>query len=261
MPSGAERRAARFAKAQAALPEEKRLENRTDLELPCQKRLSVVTESEYYRAKKWFLEYIQLEHPHINGELFFQRDSPPPTPAFLKAYAVFVAQSHIGQIGDKLSAWSLGHYIKDTIIILNRERRCRFLTPEQAEDVRSYVKYHLPEEENLSKKKYKKGVAHSEDMTFLLSVLFTPSYLGTFMDMRTVLNTVLYMNLVVDSCGRGGDIAQNPSQKPGRHLKWGDVKFYAFPLADGVEIQALVTFNWMKGRSITNPNTKRSHTC
>ena len=73
-------------------------------------------------------------------------------------------------------------------------------------------------------------------MTFLLFALYTPSYLAAFMDMRTVLNTTLYMNLVVNSCSRREDIAQNGSQEADRHLKWGDVKFCAFPLGNGVDI-------------------------
>lgn len=40
--------------------------------------------------------------------------------------------------------------------------------------------------------------------------LRSPTYLNTSSNIRTVLNTILYIVLLVDLCGRGGDIARHP---------------------------------------------------
>lgn len=52
--------------------------------------------------------------------------------------------------------------------------------------------------EGLSNAMYIKAVAHSEDLTFIISRLYSPQYLNTFNNMTMVLNVTLSLVLITD---------------------------------------------------------------
>ncbi|KAI4608917.1 hypothetical protein J4E83_008956 [Alternaria metachromatica] len=100
-----------------------------------------------------------------------------------------------------------------------------------------------------------KAVAHSDDLTFIITMLYQPNYLSTFGSMRLVLNLTLYMLLVVDTCGRGaGEFARNPVRPEYMCLRWEDIEFYSFQCDDDdddeFDIRAQVKIRWRKGKTL-----------
>ncbi|KAI0190467.1 hypothetical protein EV127DRAFT_495163 [Xylaria flabelliformis] len=111
-------------------------------------------------------------------------------------------------------------------------------------DVFKFVNNELIEQEGLSTAMRPKAVAHSEDLTYLLNRLYDSQYLDTFHDMQMVLNLSLYMCLLVDTCGRGGELAWNTTRPKHMHLKWEDVEFFTFQCAEvpwSIDIRANIT--------------------
>jgi hypothetical protein len=78
------------------------------------------------------------------------------------------------------------------------------------DDMFNFVRNDLVQQEGIHTRIHTKAVAHTEDVTFLVFRLYSREYSDTFGNMRKVLNLTLYMLLMVDLCGRGGDIVRNP---------------------------------------------------
>lgn len=69
--------------------------------------------------------------------------------------------------------------------------------------------------------------------------------------MRTVLNLTLYIVLLIDLCGRGGDIARHPCHPDHMCLRWEDMAFYCFADDEGsIDICANVKVCRSKGQSL-----------
>ncbi len=101
------------------------------------------------------------------------------------------------------------------MIIFIMQRACQHLDSLCSpiwKELRNFVRDDLVKQEAIRTVMHVKAVAHSEDVAFLLSMLYKPSYLNTFGSVRTVLNLTLYMLLVIDLCGHGGEIARNPTR-------------------------------------------------
>lgn len=118
--------------------------------------------------------------------------------------------------------------------------------------MRNFVNNQLATDENLSTRMKTKAVAHSDDLTFIITMLYQPNYLSTFGSMRLVLNLTLYMLLVVDTCGRGGEFARHPVRPEYMCLRWEDIEFYPFQCDDDDEfdIRAQVKIRWGKGKTL-----------
>jgi len=71
----------------------------------------------------------------------------------------------------------------------------------------------------------------------------------------------LFVNLVIDTAGRDGEIARNQSRPEHMCLRWGDIDFYTFqPTRDNnFDIRATVTIRWAKGMSL-DPCKYKVHT-
>ena len=80
---------------------------------------------------------------------------------------------------------------------------------------------------NLSTMQRQKLTSFQDDSTYLMSVLFRPSYLSTFSNMLPLLYVALFINLMVDTAGRISDPVGHTS------LRWQDLRFFAFLNQDG----------------------------
>jgi len=209
MPSSAAQkraqREARFAAKQASLPQIERLENRADLEERSQKTYAFSTAYQHRLSKAWFLEFVQLTSPNDFDPNYFEKEGPLPTPGLIKRYAVYLSQSRVGRINDKISAPSILHMIKQLLTQFERHRRRDFVKADRT-DIYNYIRHDLVKQEGLTTLMKPKPICLSEDTTYIMSVLYSPAYLATFSHMRNVLNITLYINLMIDSAGRGGDI-------------------------------------------------------
>ncbi|KAI4922967.1 hypothetical protein J4E90_001403 [Alternaria incomplexa] len=104
----------------------------------------------------------------------------------------------------KLSVRTVRHYMYFILSVIKYEcRHTKYETASIQADVRNFVNNQLATDENLSTRMKTKAVAHSDDLTFIITMLYQPNYLSTFESMRLVLNLTLYMLLVVDTCDRG----------------------------------------------------------
>lgn len=112
--------------------------------------------------------------------------------------------------------------------------------------------YELQEQENLTKRSLAKPLAHAEDLTLLLARLYSTEYLNTFPIMRNVLKITLFVNLIIDIGGRGGEIALVGSRPEHRVLRWDDVEFYTFQSDQDsdFDISARIKIRWSKGHSM-----------
>jgi hypothetical protein len=72
--------------------------------------------------------------------------------------------------------------------------------------VYTYIKT-LERDGDLSNKTRVKLVATTNNLDLLINTAFSEAYSLTLMGIRLVLNLALYMNLFVDCCGRGSDLA------------------------------------------------------
>jgi len=50
------------------------------------------------------------------------------------------------------------------------------------------------------------AIANSEDLTHLLSVLYSPEFTGTLPNVTQLLNITLFWKIIVDTGSTGGDI-------------------------------------------------------
>jgi hypothetical protein len=60
---------------------------------------------------------------------------------------------------------------------------------------------------------HEKPLAYTEDLIFLVSNLQSPSYLSVFKTMRDVINLALFILVMVDTRGRGGELT-TPTTNP-----------------------------------------------
>jgi hypothetical protein len=176
-----------------------------------------------------------------------------PDVVLLKEYARYLARSRVGRISDKLSMRSILHYINMIIAVMRQA--CGHSAPSMAvirSETSAFIRGDLVEQEGLHTAMYPKSVAHSRDVTFILSTLYSPNYLSTFGNMRTVLNLTLYMLLMIDLCGRGADIARHNLRPDHMCLRWEDITFYSFQCDDddSVDIRAHIKVRWSKGKTL-----------
>jgi hypothetical protein len=205
----AAQRRERFADAQAALPEEERLENRSDLALPASRAYSIGTQRVHRDTEQFFQEFMELTQPTLYDPAYFKTRGPVIyTAEVFKAYCVYLAQTREGRISSKISVHTIISYLA-TLFGLIGLRRQSAVDRGLAAEVRAFASNDLKEQEGLSFAKWPKPVALHDDTTIVFSVLFSPSYLATFADMRLALNTALFINIMIDCAGRGGDIAFN----------------------------------------------------
>lgn len=204
-------------------------------------------------ARRWFTEFLNDQRPEVDVTAkYFTPGVPIPDIPILKEYARYLVRSRVGQISSKLSINTVQHYMVVLIALMGRECKHPTLTAIQRE-MRDFIGSDLMSQEGLRDNMHTKAVAHSQDVTFILAMLYKPEYLNTFKDMRTVLNLTLYMLLIIDVCGRGGEIARHPLRPEHMCLRWEDIEFYTFQSdADSdFDICINVEIRWAKGQSLS----------
>jgi hypothetical protein len=254
-------RAARFREAQATLTpdelEEQQRQNRTPSERPIAHTYAYLLRT----AVTWFSEFMEDQHPKVaNVELsFFTEGAPLSGLTLLGEYARYLVRSRVGRINEKLSVSTVLSYMNCVISVM--KRRCRHSNAaiqDTQHEIRKFVQYHLRSQEGITSEMQIKSVAHADDVTFILSKLYEPTYLNSFGSMRVVLNLTLFILLVIDLCGRGGEIAHNHLRPKHMCLRWEDMDFYAFRRDEdqSIDIRANVTLKWCKGVSLDESNYK-----
>lgn len=252
--SAAEKRSARFKKAQAALTPEQLAEQDRQNRTVSMKPVVSTTAYELKMARRWFAEFMKDIYPWVDVDAsYFTPGASAPDMVILKEYGRYLVRSRVGRINDKLSVNTVQHYMAMIISIIQRicQHPAWIISPMRAQ-IRDFVRGDLVAQEGVRTTMHTKAVAHSEDVTFILSMLYSPHYLNTFSNMRTVLNLTLYILLMIDLCGRGADIARHPLRPEHMCLRWEDVSFYSFQHEDeaSFDIRAQITVRWSKGQTL-----------
>jgi hypothetical protein len=169
-------RAERFAKTQAALPEAQRLENRTDLALTSERVFAISTERNHEAARRWFQEYMKDCQPELYDSTYFEtRGGSIYMLETFKAYAVYLSQTGVGLINDKLTVRTIQTILRDLFVQIERRRSCQFLKADK-EDVKNFVENDLKNQEGLTTAMLSKPVVFAEYTFYILSVLYSRDF-------------------------------------------------------------------------------------
>ncbi|VTT74986.1 unnamed protein product [Fusarium fujikuroi] len=124
-------------------------------------------------SKKWFIEFMEDEHPEIDAqvELFAPDSHDQDHPSLVTPAACYAQWS---ENPTESNPWDLQRQMS------------------------SFIPNDLAIQEGLTTEAKPKLSASSKDSSFIVSKLYEPEYLGTFGSMPTVLNLTLYMMLVID---------------------------------------------------------------
>jgi hypothetical protein len=248
----AEKRSARFKEAQSSLTPDQLLEQKAQNEAPASSPLVAATLAELRNAKKWFLEFLKDIHPEINADAeYFAPDAGLPDPTLLREYARYIVRSRVGHISTKLSVHTIQHYMRLLVAVLQREcNHDKFSISTIRAELSEFVRVDLAKQEGLDTARHTKAVAHCDDVTRIVTMLYDANYLTTFPNMRIVLNLNLYILLVIDVCGRGGEIARSYARPEHMCLRWSDISFVLIQRPDDEwHIEAHVKIQWSKGQT------------
>ncbi|CAG7558411.1 unnamed protein product [Fusarium equiseti] len=121
-----------------------------------------------------------------------------------------------------------------------------------------FISNDLATQEGLSTAMKSKLSANSEDFSYIVSRLFDAQCLNTFGNMRQVLNLTLYLMLIVDTCGRGGEFVLNAARPKHMCLMWRDVDLYSFQSVEdnAFDIRINATINWSKNDTLDDSKYK-----
>ena len=252
MPTPVQKRMARFEAAQAALsPEQLELQaqqNRTS----SKPKLSKLTILEHEKSEQWFREFMQHQHPDVDVDQTFFTPGNAVNLTFpvFKEYARYLSRSRLGQLSEKPTVMTIRYYTSMIMEIVERKSLSRLYHIRK--EVHDFVGNELAEQEGLQRLMHPKAVAFSADVTFILSKMYEPQFLATFSNMRTVLNLTLYINLIIDLCGRGGEIARHPLKEKHMCLHWEDIEFYTFRNKDQdeLDIRMNIKVRWSKNHTL-----------
>ncbi|KAF5629768.1 hypothetical protein F25303_10119 [Fusarium sp. NRRL 25303] len=178
--SNREKRQARFAAAQDSLTSEE-LEKQKEQDIKvAQKPLAYTTLYTLKLSKKWFIEFMENEHPEVETQVeLFAPDSHDQDYVLLKeSKPSLVTPAACG------AQWS--------------ENPTESNPWDLQRQMSSFIPNDLAIQEVLTTEAKPKLSASSKDASFIVSKLYEPEYLGTFGSMPTVLNLTLYMMLVID---------------------------------------------------------------
>ena len=105
----------------------------------------------------------------------------------------------------------------------------------------------------------KKVLTLNKDVTTLLYGLFSLEFITTFRNTRDILNLSLFINMLVDSCGRPGELLMEQGSKvnPNKYLRWKYIKIFAFRESNSVVLRALVFFEHLKSATLRTQKQKR----
>lgn len=230
--SQAKQRNARFEAAQAQLSAQELQTQKAQNEAWSLRALAITSLREQETAKRWLEEFVQHQHPGKDVIHCFDADRNnrqlPPI-SFFREYARYLARSRMGKLSDKVTVRTLQHYLLVLFNTINRQGRYRESELlNYRSQLNNFISNDLLHQEGLPTIAHEKTVAYSEDLTFIIKSLYSPSYLKSFSNMRLVLNLNLYLVLLIDLCGRGAEIARHPLRPKHMCLRWEDITFYSF---------------------------------
>lgn len=198
------------------------------------------------------------EHREIQAkDAYFHPGCPEPDRILIQEYARYLARSRLGESGGALAVKTVIGYINSCLTAMERDSE-RQWNPVLRHSFVLFVSNNLLTQEGLSTAMKPKLQANSEDVTYIVSRLFDAQYPKVFRNMRQVLNLTLYLMLIVDTCGRGGEFVLNPARPKHMCLMWKDVDLYSFQSVEdnAFDIRINITINWLKNDTLDDSKYK-----
>ncbi|RBR19863.1 uncharacterized protein FIESC28_05469 [Fusarium coffeatum] len=211
-----------------------------------------------FAKEKWFIEFMEDQHPEIQAEdAYFQPGCQEPDRILIQEYARYLARSRVGESGGALAVKTVIGYINTCLTAMERDSE-RQWNPVLRHSFALFVSNNLLTQEGLLTAMKPKLQANSEDVTYIVSRLSHAQYLNIFGNMRQVLNLTLYLMLIVDTCGRGGEFVLNPARPKHMCLMWKDVDFYSFQSVEDnpFDIRINVAISWSKNDTLDDSKYK-----
>jgi hypothetical protein len=229
-------------------PEDKRLLTRKDLDDIAVRFVCAATLHAYAYIVRWFEQFTTevLGLPVETAHQYFQRGGSLPTLKVIRQFLFFLADGGCGARGGKVARITIEGYATSFFGVL---RYCnRPHDRDTREQIYLWIRYNLTDELELQKGQIlSKPVAYATDVTLILSKLYSPLGLRGCMSMRLVLNMSMFINFMVDTCGRAHEIVST-IRYPNLYLRWRDVKIYVFKSAEGgIEFTGNLRLTNMKG--------------
>lgn len=233
---------------EANRPEDSRLMTRKDLDDHAVRFVCTATLSAYASLIRWFENFVTtvLSQPLETAQHYFERGGPLPTVKVIRQFFFYLSDGGTGIHGGKLARRTTESYAASFFGALQYTNKL----PERETREQTYlwIRYNLTEELGLQKQLVvSKPIAYAEDVTLILSKLYSPLGLRGCMSMRIVLNMSLFINLMVDACGRAHELI-SARKYPELYLTWQNIKIYVFKNKRGeVEFAGTVRLTNLKG--------------
>jgi hypothetical protein len=173
----------------------------------------------------------------------------------VKLFLLYLARTSSGKLDERITSKTARGYISHTLCAAYRFSGKKQLTAEEMSQVYVYINK-LERDGELSNKTRVKPVATKNDLDVLIAMVFSDVFALKLSGVRLILNLALYMNLYVDSCGRGSDLAWGgPTvvEQPNHCLCWDHCDFYVVRFNDGDRvIAANINLKYQKGQTTSD---------
>ena len=202
-------------------------------------------------ANGWLLNQVHVKNPDI----YFCHGAQHISLELIKLFLLYLARTSSGKLDERITSNTAKGYISRTLSAIYRFSGKKQLNVEEMSQVYFYINK-LEHDGELSNKTRVKPVATKNDLDILIAMVFSDSFSLKLCGIRPVLTLALYMNLYVDSCGRGSDLAwggPSVAQQPNHCLCWDHCDFYVICLDEGDPvIAANITLKYQKGQTTSD---------
>ena len=251
-----------FAENEASVPPSLRLHQRNDLNVIVRRPISAHTMKLMKQQATWFKEFYvdECEGKEEVAETFFDFNGPDMPISLIRSYLLWVSKSRGGSIRSKISLQSMVVYALRFFSCVNWHRG-QTLDQEVSNQIMWWVRETLGRSDGLPSVVKTKPIAHMEDVVELLKTLYSPISMISYVNVRALCHFNLLINILVDSCGRIGEVLPTTRTQEEQCLHWEDVEFWVKPSSDPtsdlkVELYGRLTFRWLKGHR-NDPETHK----
>ena len=126
----------------------------------------------------------------------------------VKLYVLYLARTAAGTLDERITATTIRNYIAHTLCAMYRSSggKQKQLDTIDLRQIYAYINQ-LTLEGEVSTKTRAKPVATKKDLDIILALLFSDGFALKPHGVKLVLKVALYINLYVDSCSHGSDLA------------------------------------------------------
>lgn len=173
----------------------------------------------------------------------------------VRLFLLYLARTSSGKLDERITSKTARGYISHTLCAAYRFSGKKQLTAEEMSQAYVYINK-LERDGELSNKTRVKPVVTKNDLDVLIAMVFSDAFALKLSGVRLILNLALYMNLYVDSCGRGSDLAWGgPAvvEQANHCLCWDHCDFYVVHFDDGDRvIAANINLKYQKGQTTSD---------